>query len=670
MAGMNLVLILPACIGLACGGVPSLFRSNRRDLIGTVLTCASSGLGLIGAVLSLAVPTPATFAARWSLPVGHFALAVDAVSAIFLIPIFLISGLGSVYALAYWSREQQPQTATKVRIFYGLLSASMVLVVIAHDLIVLLIAWEVMALSAFFLVTTHDDDPQACRAGWVYLVATHLATLALIVMASLMNRATGSFDLVPVTTGMAATGMRTVIFGLALVGFGLKAGIMPLHVWLPGAHANAPSHVSALMSGVMIKMGIYGIVRVSGLLADPPLLWGAALLALGVVSGVLGVVFAIAQHDLKRLLAYHSIENIGIILLGLGLAVLGRTLARPDLVLLGMAGALLHVWNHGLFKSLLFLSAGSVIHAAGTREIDRMGGMAAGLPRTAMYFLIGAVAICGLPPLNGFVSELLIYIGLFRTTAGGDSPSWSAAALAVPALAMIGALAVACFVKVFGTVFLGAPRHESPTAHHEAPAQMTKPLAVLAVCCFAIGLVPAGAMPAMQRAAEAWSRDAVAAGSVDAFVPLAWISIAGMALLTACIAGWVLLTRRMRREAFKTVGTWDCGYARPTARMQYTASSFAQSLVGIWSWALRPQVHAPRVEGVFPARARFESHVEDTVLDLAVRPAARALESVSARLRVLQHGRIHLYILYILAALVGLLLWVLPTGDFLRKLLR
>src|SRR5205807_3118219 len=277
-------------------------------------------------------------------------------------------------------------------------------------------------------VATEDHEESVRAAGWRYLAASHLAALCLFAMFALLRSATGTFNLVAIPDTLSIPGMATAIFLLALIGFGLKAGIMPMHVWLPSAHANAPSHVSALLSGLMIKMGIYGLVRICSLLPTPPVWWGSLLLGFGAISGVLGVAFAIGQHDLKRLLAYHSIENIGIIVMGLGLAMLGRSLNRTDWILLGLGGALLHVWNHALFKSLLFLSAGSVVHAAHTREIDRLGGLGKVMPCTAFCFLIGAVAICGLPPLNGFVSELLIYLGLFRSLGiNGDSSPISAA---------------------------------------------------------------------------------------------------------------------------------------------------------------------------------------------------------------------------------------------------
>src|SRR5262249_16708559 len=285
--------------------------------------------------------------------------------------------------------------------------------VIARNAVLFLAGWEIMALAAFVLVSTEDDKPAAREVGYVYLVATRFGTLAIFAMFALLAAGGGTLDFDGWPRALASP-VGDAIFVLGLVGFGLKAGVMPLHVWLPGAHATAPSHVAALMSGVLIKMGIYGLVRLTSLCAQPPAWWGHTLLALGVLSAVLGVGFALGQHDLKRLLAYHSVENIGIICMGLGVAVLGpapgrggpRARGPGELVALGLAGALLHVWNHGLYKGLLFLSAGSVAHTAGTREIDRLGGLWRRMPWTGLAFLVGAVAICGLPPLNGLVSEL------------------------------------------------------------------------------------------------------------------------------------------------------------------------------------------------------------------------------------------------------------------------
>jgi hydrogenase-4 component B len=464
---------------------------------------------------------------------------------------------------------------------------------------------------------------------------------------------------------------------LAVLGFGLKAGIMPLHVWLPSSHAAAPSHVSALLSGVLIKMGIYGIVRVSSLLPQPPLEWGAVLLGLGAVSGVLGVAFAIGQHDLKRLLAYHSIENIGIIVMGIGLALLGRSLGRADWVVLGLSGALLHVWNHALFKALLFLSAGSVLHAVHTREIDQLGGLAKMMPQTALCFFIGAVAICGLPPLNGFVSEFLIYLGLFRTLGVGEGPTYAGAAFAAPALALIGALAVACFVKVFGAVFLGIARSEHAHHAHESGWSMIGPMGVLGACCFFIGLAPGVIAPIISEAVSAWAPELFDAGPLlTGLAPLGWISVMGVLLIAALIVGGALLWHRLRHSILETRATWGCGYVAPSPRMQYTSSSFAQMLVGLFAWALRPRTHRPKDLPLFPQPPRsqtatesratmrgvwerrgFHSEVPDAVLDEVVLPTFRFGAWLFSRLRVLQQGSIQTYLLYIFAALIALLLW-------------
>ena len=433
---------------------------------------------------------------------------------------------------------------------------------------------------------------------------------------------------------------------------------MPFHVWLPSAHAIAPSHVSALMSGVFIKMGIYGLFRITSLLPHPPIAWGAILLGLGGVSGILGVVFALSQHDLKRLLAYHSIENIGIIVMGLGLALLGRSLGRVDLIVLGAGGALLHVWNHALFKALLFLSAGSVIHATHTREIDHLGGLARRMPWTGLAFLVGAVAICGLPPLNGFVSEFLIYLGLFNALSDQRGPDCAGAALAAPALALIGTLAVACFVKVYGAVFLGTARSEHAENVHESGPSMLLPLAVLVLCCVLIGLAPGLIAPVLGRGIAAWDPGAPQAGrELARRAPLDWVSTMSLGLLAALgVCGGVYAVV-LRRSKVVAGPTWGCGYVAPTPRMQYTASSFAQMLVGLFARVLRPHIRRPSVRGLFPRPTGFHSEVPDAVLDGLVLPAFRGSAWLLSWLRFLQQGTIQTYLLYIFLALIALLLW-------------
>jgi hydrogenase-4 component B len=659
---MSEVLVLLGAALAAVSGVPGLFlgrgtASGQR--VATLLAVVAAGLGLSGVAAFWASGESRPIDAAWpTVPGAAFSVAVDGLSALFLVPVFLVSVLGSVYGLGYWPQAAHPDNGRKLRLFYGLLTGGMALVVVARNGVLFLAAWEVMALSAFFLVTTEDHERPAREAGWIYLVAAHTATLVLFALFALLHAASGSFALAPLKEGAATPGMLTAIFVCALVGFGLKAGIMPLHVWLPSSHAIAPSHVSAIMSGVIIKMGVYGLFRVTSLLPSPPLEWGGIVLALGVISGVLGVVFAIAQHDLKRLLAYHSIENIGIIVMGLGLALIGRSLGRPDLVVLGAAGGLLHVWNHALFKPLLFLGAGSVIHAAHTREIDHLGGLARRMPRTALCFLVGAVAICGLPPLNGFVSEFLVYLGLFDALADGRGPSFPAASLAAPALALIGALAAACFVKVFGAVFLGTPRSEHAGHAHESGPSMVAPMGVLVGCCFFIGLVPMCVVPLLGRGVSAWDPSIPGAGADLAVrAPLGWVSGMGFALVGALLVVGVLLRYLVARAGAAEGPTWGCGYAAPTPRMQYTSSSFAEMLVGLFARVLRPHIRRPVVAGLFPRPTAFHSEVPDTVLDGAVLPAFRLGAWLVSWLRVFQLGSIQAYILYIFLALIALLLW-------------
>jgi formate hydrogenlyase subunit 3/multisubunit Na+/H+ antiporter MnhD subunit len=656
---MALLLLAIGVIGAS--GVPGLLcprRSGVGQALAAFLSVAGSGLGIVQSVAGTSGEATWEIRLPWSVPGGEFHVALDGISAFFLLPIFLVSALGSIYGLSYWKQAEHPANGRKLRLFYGLLGAGMAVLVLARNAVLFLVAWEVMALSAFFLVATEDEEKPVREAAWLYLAAAHLATLCLFAMFALLHSATGSFTLALAPDATLPPGLATAIFLLALAGFGLKAGIMPLHVWLPSAHATAPSHVSALMSGVFIKMGIYGLVRIGSLLPAPPTWWGELLLALGVASGVLGVAFAIGQHDLKRLLAYHSIENIGIIVMGLGLAMVGRSLGRADWVLLGLGGALLHVWNHALFKSLLFLSAGSVIHATHTRDIDHLGGLGKMMPRTAFCFLIGAVAICGLPPLNGFVSELFIYLGLFHTLTTSGGESWASAAFAIPGLALIGSLAVACFVKVYGAVFLGAGRSEHVRQAHEAGFIMVGPMAVLALCCLVIGLAPMTVLPMLEPAIRDWKgHSAPPSLSLRTLANLAWISATGIILILLLVAAAVFLWQRLRSAARESGPTWDCGYAAPSPRMQYTSSSFGQMLVGLFAWALWPRKHEPQLTSLFPEKTFFHSEVPDTVLDRAVRPGLGVLAWLSSWFRLLQQGSIQAYLVYILVILIVLLLW-------------
>jgi hydrogenase-4 component B len=651
---ISIELAAAACIGLS-GAPGCLWRRARAGGQGTAtaLNLIGSAIGFAGLAAHARAGEAQTLLLG-SLPIGRLAFALDGLSALFLIPILLISALGSLYGAAYWSGAEHRESGRRLRLGWGIMTASMMAVVLARDAILFLLAWELMAIAAFFLICSEEDRPEVRQASWIYLVATHAGTLCLIGCFALLGFAEGSSALWPTLRGDGSGGLATAVFALGIAGFGLKAGLMPLHVWLPGAHANAPSHVSAFLSGVLLKMGIYGVVRVCALLPEPPLWWGGVLLVAGAVSGVLGIALAVAQQDLKRLLAYSSIENIGIIAIGIGLASMGRSLGRADLVLLGLGGALLHLLNHALFKPLLFLAAGSVLHATGTRRISSLGGLARSMPYTFVLFTLGAVAICGLPPMNGFASELLLYLGLLRVAAVGPvQPASVWTSLAAPALAIIGALALAAFVKVMGIAFAGTPRSPAAAHAHDPGRGMLAPMLALALACLLLGLLPGAAAPLLRAAVAAWDPAlGPAAPPLGELAPLGWVSAAGAAL----IAGVALAAAVFGRRRHASGLTWDCGYARPTPRMQYVDASFSELLVDLFDWAVRSRRTPPALVGAFPPGSDFRSEVPDAVLDRALLPLLGRADRGLSKLRVLQRGPVHTYLLYVVLALVSVLL--------------
>lgn len=656
MSGVGIILLGIALLPMSglCG---CLFapRSLAGQRITTALMEMGSALGLYGMWVAFGEPNPQSIHLPWFLPWGQFLVTVDPISILFLGPVFVVPVLGSIYGWGYWKQSEHPQSGRRIILSYGFLAGAMAMVVIARDGVLFLIAWEVMAISAYFAATAEEGNPDVRQAGWVYLIATHMGTLCLFAMFALWRHATGSFALEQ-AQGMSE-GLAGSLFLLALIGFGFKAGIMPLHVWLPGAHANAPSHVSAVMSGVMLKMGIYGIVRMTALLPTGATWWGGVLLAVGAVSGLAGIVFAIGQHDIKRLLAYSSIENIGIVVMGLGLAVLGRSFDRPDWIVLGLSGALLHVWNHSLFKSLLFFNAGAIIHATQTREMDRLGGLAKRMPRAAALFFVGAVAISALPPLNGFASEWLLYLGFFHALDTSFGKPGAAVAVAAVVLATIGAMATVCFVKVLGTVFLGSPRSSAASGAHDPQSSMIIPMGVLAVACFGLGLFPMAAAPLLEKVVRTWTGLAQ-----PSFLPLAAsslftsISVAGLILLALAGAFILALKSFLRTKRIDKGATWGCGYSQPTARIQYTGSSFVQSIVHLFPLVLFPKYSRPSLSGYFPRQGQFKSVILDVVLDRFAVPIFHASGKLFSTLRIMQQGQTHLYLIYILTIVFILLM--------------
>ncbi len=638
----------------AASGLLASMPSSRSPRTWLTLTLAAVAAALVASIAMLAGGADWEWRSEFLFCGERVHLRFDGVSAFFLALVAVIGGAGAVYAHEYWPDAAHPRSARAGRVWWSALLLSLGVVLLSSNGLHFLLGWELFTLAAFFLITLDRRRGEVRAAGWLYLGASHAGTIALFAFFSLLASRTGSWELGPMLDRPELN--LAPLFWLALFGFGLKSGMFPLHVWLPSAHANAPSHVSAMLSGVTLKIGIYGLVRFTGWLPVPAAA-GWTIATLGVASAVLGVAFALGQHDLKRLLAYHSVENIGIILIGLGFALVAESHGHPAWGRLALAGALLHVWNHGLFKSLLFFGAGSVLHATGTRELSQLGGLWRAMPWTASLFALGAAAISGLPPLNGFVSEWLVYLGLFDAALAHGPTAW----VAVPAailLGVTGALALACFVKACGVVFLGAPRSAAAAHAHECGFAMRGPMLLLAAACVAIGLAPAFFWPAIARAVGAWQPAWAGTTTPAPLAALGWIHLA-IAVGALGAAAWL-----WRRASLRRAVTWDCGYAEPTARMQYTAGSFAGIITEWFAWILRPVRHAHPPENTLPASASFDEHTPETVLEHVVVPAGGAVLQLAIAARRLQHGRLQAYLLYLLvgvAALAGLV--VMGAGQ-------
>ncbi len=648
---MQLLLIIWATGLAAFSGLPGYFlvkHPQRGELWCVICMSGAMLLGLSGAFVGMFSHGVTTMSLLWPA-VADGQIGLDPLSAFFLAPVFLIGGLGAIYGSGYWPQRRHPRNGRRLRFFWGVLVAGMAFLLISRHALLFLLGWECMALAAYFLIAVEGHRDENRRAAWIYLILTHFSSLTLFGLFALWHHITGSYLMAPVAVGTISTRMLNICMLLILCGFGTKAGIMPLHFWLPGAHSTAPSHVSAIMSGVVLKMGIYGIIRFNSLLPPAPLAWGALLLMLGISSGVLGILFAIAQQNLKRLLAYSSVENIGIITVGIGLAMIGHSQAQPTLIVLGLAGSLLHVWNHSLFKSLLFFGAGAVLHATHTRDIDCLGGLAKTMPRTAVLFLVGAVAICALPPLNGFASELLIYLGLFKSMIleGGNM---FVPLFGVPALATIGALALACFAKVYSAIFLGEGRTRRACQAREVPILMQLPMTILAGICLLLGLLPWLAIAPLNGIITLWLPNNTVVYTLLAQAPLDVISAIAIVTLL-CTVGVLYLFARTYANAREGL-TWDCGYAAPTPRMQYTATSFTQMLTTLFNSVLKPRQHLPDTFPLFPRPDHAYSHVDEAVLDRLLMPVCRRLENWFAWFHRFQRGLTQHYVLYILIILL------------------
>jgi hydrogenase-4 component B len=653
-------LVLAQLILLASGGI-SLLTHRRAGVttavasLGTLLACAAAAVPVVRV---LAGATFALLRLPWQAPTQDLLLGLDPLSAFFLAPVLVLGALAAVYGRSYMLAYQDRKALGAASCAWSVLVAAMIMVVVARSTVLFLVAWEAMTLASYVLVTFEHEQAEVRRAGLVYLVAAHVGEACLLAMFLLLDRRSGGLGFDAFASMSAPTaGFSALIFVLAAVGFGIKAGFLPFHVWLPEAHAAAPSHVSALMSGAMIKLGLYGFLRVTTFLPRASW-WGPALVVLGLAGALWGISMALYQRDMKRVLAYSSVENMGIITLGIGLCFWRA--GQGDLWLAGLAaaGGLLHVWNHAAMKGLMFLGAGSVVHGAGGRDLEKLGGLMKRMPNTGLLMVIGAVAIAGLPPLNAFVSEWLIYLGLMSGNLAEAGPMSLAALFATGLLAFIGGLAALCFVRLVGIALLGEPRSPAAAHAHESSAGMLVPMLILALTTMGMAVLP----DRLLRLFAPVSAQLFGTGVAENFVH-GQGSVRGLGLMSAVLwaglglAGIVWLM--LRRKPAAPVETWGCGYAAPTTRMQYSARSFSEFVsYRLLPRSLRVRVSVEMPSSPFPAPGNFSSRCGDPITHGLYEPFFLRWADRFARLRWIQQGALHIYFLYIFVVAVAALAWI------------
>jgi len=651
-----------ALLALAPIAVALSMSSRASSVIYGASLIVTFALGLIG-LKSLFVPAASIAALPLGVPWLGAHFRIDALAAFFIIVVNLGGASASLFALGYGRHEETPE---RVLPFYPIYLAAMNLVVLADDAFSFLVSWEFMSLTSWALVIAHHRDRENMRAGYVYLLMASFGTLALLLAFGLLAGNNGNYVFDAIRATHPATALSAMVLILVLVGAGSKAGIVPLHAWLPLAHPAAPSHVSALMSGVMTKVAVYGFVRIIfDLLGPPAWWWSMAVLAVGGITAVMGVLYALMQHDLKRLLAYHTVENIGIIYIGLGLALAFKAQGMAVAAALALTAGLFHVFNHSVFKSLLFFGAGSVLNATGERDMEHLGGLIHRMPQTAFVFLVGCVAISALPPLNGFVSEWLTFQAILLSP---QLPSWGLKLL-VPAvgalLALSAALAAACFVKAFGVTFLGRPRTPAAADARETDSNSLAAMFALAALCFVAGILPGIFIDALAPVTHA-----LLGVSMPHQSGLNWLTIVPIAesrssyngllvfifvTLSGSIAAFAI--HRLASDKLRRGPAWDCGYPDIGPATQYTASSFAQPIRRVYGTAVfrvREIGEMPPPGSITPARLTVE--LRDLIWDALYAPVADAIGFATERINILQFLTIRRYLSLVFAALVFLLL--------------
>ena len=647
-------------------GALALLRPSRSASARRLLYAIGAIGGVALAVVALAAigAPPASLVLPLGLPDLPFHTRLDALSAFFLLVLGATGAGISCYAAGYFAESHGGEGGLTCLQYHWFL-ASMALVLIADDAYLFMVAWEAMALSSYFLVTTEHHDPGIRKAGFIYLLIAHIGAIAILLCFGVLHGGQGDYTFQAMRQAELTSGWATIAFLLALLGFGAKAGIVPLHVWLPEAHPAAPSPVSALLSGVMLKTAIYGLFRVTyDLLPSIHWEWGLLVLVIAVVTTLFGVLFALMQHDLKRLLAYHSVENIGIILIGFGLSLIYIGTGHPTLAVLGLIAALYHTLNHAVFKALLFLGAGSVLKGAGLRDLGRMGGLIRVMPFTAFFFLVGALAISALPPLNGFVSEWLTFQAALLSPALEHGVLRSIIPLAAAALALAGALTAMCFVKVFGVAFLGMPRSDEAIRAREAGEWEQLGMGWLAAVCVVLGLAPVwmiGVMdpvalslldysPAYIGMAQDWLWLTPVAPERASYSPVIFLAVIAAVVLAAFGLVRLLYHGRLRRTP-----AWDCGFPGLNARMQDTAEGFAQPIQQIFAPVYEIEAHHP---DPFDRMPRYVCEVRDRFWGLIYFPIARAATFCSRMIGRIQVGRVAVYLMYSFATIIFLMAFV------------
>ena len=653
-------LLLCSWLLLVIGGLLALLLNpwpRLSLLLGSGTAVAGSLCGLLVAILGLMGGSAITLDLPMAMPGASFSLVVDGISAFFLLPIFLIGMAGAVYGQEYMAGSGRWPGLHWL--FYNLLILSMAVVVTAANGVLFLFAWECMSITSFFLVIADHRDAAVGRAGLIYLLATHLGAALLFLFFLVAGAKSGSLDFAAFSAlKHIPAPLASLLFVLLMVGFGSKAGLFPFHVWLPEAHPAAPSHVSALMSGVMVKTAIYGLIRMLSFLPLPPVWWGGVLLSLGLIGALFGIAMAAGQKDLKRGLAYSTVENVGLIFVALGFWLYARSSGQQLAGQLALCGGLLHIWNHALFKSLLFLGAGSLVHGSGTRNLNRMGGLLRRMPWTGLLLVAGAMAVTALPPFNGLVGEWFIYRGLLETGVRLTGLDAFFPLIVLGLMALVGGMVLMVFTRLVGIALCGEPRQPEAAAAHEAGWRMLAPMAVLALLCLAGGLVPAILIRPVSRVAGLIDPRAIGVLDHAQLLPL-WLGGLGWVVVVLVGLAWIWSRWLQSKRRSGSASTWGCGYAFATSRMAYSAEGFTElAATSFFSKGLQPAVADGRSLSLFPEAALFHHHSPDLVLEGIFYPLFDRVAAKCLRCRRVQSGVVHVYVAYIFMTTVLLLAWV------------